>query len=151
MIPQLRAKESGSHDTVTLKIRKVLVIDEALPIRRTILDALHKLGINASEVVTVANAEDALEAFVQVKPTLVFTEFVGEILEEGRALVCEMLAIDPHVRVVLVTAEARDSPVVRAAIRCGAFAYLEKPLRHEKIRQVISEIEAETGGIERFR
>lgn len=150
MIPPLRSREVP-QETVTLKLRKILVIDEALPVRRALLDTFHKLGIPASDVVGITDAEEALERFARLNPALVFSEFVGETPDVGLGMIREMLALDPHCKVILVTAEPRDSPHVRAAIRAGAFALLEKPLRHEKIRQCLLEIENEAGGIERYR
>jgi DNA-binding NtrC family response regulator len=152
MIPSLRARDPGAPaaETLTVKLRKVLIVDEALPVRRALLDAFHKLGIPAADIVVVRTPEEAMEQFVRLNPTLVCAEFVGEG-DEGLRMIEEMLSLDPRVRIVLATAEPLESPAVRRAIRMGAFAHVEKPLRHEKIRQVVSEIENETGGIERFR
>lgn len=136
---------------MTIKLRKILVVDEALPVRRALLDTFHKLGIPAADVVGLTDADEALERFARLNPALVFSEFVGDTPEVGLAMIREMLALDPYVKVILVTAEPRDSPHVRAAIRAGVFALLEKPLRHEKIRHCLMEIENEAGGIERFR
>lgn len=147
MIPGL---ERDAPPTITLHLRKVLVVDEALPIRRKLLDILHRAGIPAQEVHMAESADAALELFAREHPTLIFCEFVGEG-SHGLEMVLEMLSIDPHAKIVLVTAEDRASPSVRQAIRAGAFGIVQKPLRHEAIRQILNEIEAEEGGVERFR
>lgn len=137
-------------ETVTLGLRHVLVVDEALPVRRKMLDILHRSGVPAELVRQAETAEAALEAFAKDHPDLVFAELVGAG-EEGLGMLREMLAIDPKARLILVTAEAPGSPLVRQAIRMGVFAIVEKPLRHDKIRTILSEIEDEETGIQRFR
>lgn len=137
-------------ETVTLRLRSVLVVDEAVPVRRKLLDILHRAGVSAHEVSMATSAEEAMEAFAQRHPTLVFCELVGDP-SHGLQMVLEMLALDPQAKVVLVTAEDPNGIVVRQAIRAGVFGVVQKPLRHEAIRQVLSEIESEEGGIQRFR
>lgn len=149
MIPGLRA-EGSSPGTVTLRMRRVLVVDDALPIRRKLVDILHRAGVAANEVTLCETAEDAAGRFVLERPTLVFCELVGSS-EGGLSMVLEMLAVDPQAKIVLVTAEDPSAQVVRQAIRAGVFGLVRKPLRHEAIRQILAEIEAEEGGIERFR
>lgn len=150
MIPGL-SRDEGVVGSVSLKLRRVLIIDEALPVRRKLLEILHRAGLSGSQVQTVETADAAMETFVREHPALVFTELVGKDADEGLAMVLEMLQVDPHAKVVLVTAEDPECTLVRQAVRAGVFAVVRKPLRHEKIRQVLSEIESEEGGIERFR
>lgn len=136
---------------VSVDLRRVLVCDEALPIRRKLQEILHRAGIAGTEMRIADNAEKAMEIFALDHPDVVFTELVGEDAQAGLAMVLEMLSLDPQVRIVLVTAEAEDSAVVRAAVRAGVFAVVPKPLRHEKVRHVLADIDSEEGGIERFR
>lgn len=136
---------------VRVDTRRFLIVDEALPVRRKLQEILHRTGVAASEMRVAEGAEAAMELFVMEHPDVVFTELLGDDAQAGLEMVLEMLRIDPQVRVVLVTAEPVDSVLVRSAVRAGVFAVVPKPLRHEKLRQVISEIEAEEGGIERFR
>lgn len=150
MIPRL-GHEPVVPATVSLRLRTVLVVDEALPIRRKLLDILHRAGVGADEVATATDSAGALARFAHAPPSLVFTELVGADAGEGLGMVLEMLRLDPEARIVLVTAEDPESAIVRQAVRAGVFAVVRKPLRPESIRQVLVEIEAEEGGIERFR
>lgn len=151
MIPGLGAVQSSSpQPELTLRLRHVLVVDEALPVRRKLLEILHRAGLAASEVRMAEDAERAMGVFAKEHPTLVFCELVGAP-EKGLEMVLEMLQMDPHAKIVLVTAEDVNGAVVRQAIRAGAFGVVKKPLRHEAIRQILAEIEAEEGGIERYR
>lgn len=150
MIPGL-SRDEPHLSAVSLKLRRVLIVDEALPIRRKVLEILHRAGLSGAQVLSVDSAEQALESFALEHPSLVFAELIGKDCDEGLAMVLEMLQLDPQAKIVLVTAEDPESAVVRQAVRAGVFAVVRKPLRHEKIRQVLAEIENEEGGIERYR
>ncbi|HET6404389.1 MAG TPA: response regulator [Candidatus Thermoplasmatota archaeon] len=147
MIPGLEKATAGA---VSLRLRHVLIVDDALPVRRKLIEILHRSGLSATEMSQAESAEHALEIFAMQNPTLIFAEFVGEG-SAGLEMVLEMLHIDPQAKVVLVTADDPASPMVRAAIRAGVFGVVQKPLRHEAIRQILAEIESEEGGIERYR
>ena len=129
----------------------VLVIDESLPIRNKLVEILQKMGSVGGRIIQAASEDEALANFREHRPRLVFTELIGVHPEDGLEVIHAMLEIDPATRVVLVSAEPRESPEIRAAVRAGVFAYVEKPLRYEKIRAVLADLEAEEGGIERFR
>lgn len=150
MIPGLNRGPSVEV-VVSLRLRSVLLVDPAVPIQRKLIEILHRAGVPAAQLTPVGEPDAAVEAFARQHPGLVFAEFAGKRPEEGLDMILEMLQIDPQAKIILVTAEPLDSPLVRTAVRAGVFAVIEKPLRHEKIRQVLSEIEAEEGGIERFR
>lgn len=130
---------------------RVLILDEALPVRNALLEILRKLGIPDASVVQATTPDEALAAFEESPPDVVFAEFVGVHAEDGLEVIHELLERHPRVRIVLLTAEPREAPEVRAAIRAGVFAYVEKPIRHEKIRAILQDLEAEEGGIERLR
>ena len=130
---------------------QVLIVDESLPVRAKMMEILTKLGTPADQILQATTPEEALDAFRAHRPGVIFVELVGVHPEDGLEVIHEMLEIDPRARIVLVTAESRETAEVRAAIRAGVFAYVEKPLRHEKIRSIIAELEAEEGGIERYR
>lgn len=133
------------------RVQKILVADEALPIRRTLMEILKKLGTPESALFTASEPDEILRVFELVRPTIIFSELLGVHPEDGLEVLHEILDRDPLAKIVLITAEPRESPEVRAAIRAGVFAVVEKPLRHEKIRQVLADLESEEGGIERFR
>lgn len=151
MIPGLEGKGEG-RPVVSLQMRRVMLVDDAAPVRRNLLEILHRVGgVGGAQVAVAESLDRAMELFAQQHPSLVFTELVGAHAGEGLEMIAEMLRLDPKVRIVLVTAEDPSSTVVRQAVRMGVFAVVPKPLRHERFRQVFSEIEAEEGGIQRFR
>ena len=137
-------------DRVSARTPRVLVVDESLPIRRKLLETLHRANIAARHVTLTTNAEEALEAFAKLHPTLVLCELVGEP-DDGFAMIDEMLSIDPLAKIVLVTAEDPSSAIVRKAVRRGVFALVSKPLRDEKSRQALLDIEQEESAVVRIR
>ena len=152
MIPAIGGGQRASgHDAGSPASSRILVVDEAQVVRATLVEILRKLGVPDEDVEEATSAEEALAAFRRAPPHVVFAELVGVHPEDGLEVIHEMLERAPRAKVVLVTAEPRDSPEVRAAIRAGVFALVEKPLRHEKIRQVLQDLHAEEGGVERLR
>lgn len=129
----------------------VLIVDESLPVRLALVEILQKMGTPGGHILQATTPEEALRTFREKRPHVIITEFIGVHPEDGLEVIHEMLEADPHARVVLLTSEPREGPEVRAALRAGVFAFLEKPIRHEKIRAILQELEAEEGGIERFR
>lgn len=136
--------------SVAHRAPRILVVDESLPIRRKIIETLHRAGVAARHITLATNSESALEAFAKLHPTLVLCELVGAP-EEGFQMIDEMLALDPLAKIVLVTAEDPASVIVRKAVRRGVFAVVQKPLRDEKIRQVLLDIEHEESAVVRIR
>lgn len=151
MIPAVGPQASADPDAPLLGVPRVLIVDEATPVVRALRDILGRLGVAPEDIVHASTPGEALAWFQGEPPRVVFAELIGVHNEDGLEVVLEMLERAPHARVVLVTAEGRDCPEVRAALRAGIFAHLEKPLRVEKVRHVMQELDAEEGNIERFR
>lgn len=151
MIPALGAGTGSTEEPQPAVSSRVLVLDEALPVRRTLVEILHKLGVADADIEQATTPDEALAAFLREPPHVVFAELVGVHPEDGLEVIHEMLDRAPASKVILLTSESRDAPEVRAALRAGIFAYIEKPLRYEKIRQVLQDIQSEEGNIERLR
>lgn len=138
-------------DEPLLGVPRVLIVDEATPVVRALREILHKLGLPREDVVHASTPTEALAWFKKEPPKVVFAEFIGTHNEDGLEVIHEMLERAPDAKIVLLTAEGRDCPEVRAALRAGIFAHLEKPLRYEKVRQVMQDLASEEGNIERLR
>lgn len=151
MIPAVGPQAPAEVDEPLLGVPRVLIVDDAAPIVRALRDILHRLGIPREDVVHASTPAEALAWFKDEAPRVVFAELIGVHNEDGLEVVLEMLERAPTAKVILLTAEGRDCPEVRAALRAGIFAHLEKPLRMEKVRHVMQELEAEEGSIERYR
>lgn len=156
MIPSIERKipvtalDGQLPQRANVRLGKVLVVDDALPIVRKLTEILHRSGVRAADLKVASEPDAAVEIFAREHPPLVFCELIGQATE-GLDMIAEMLQIDPQARIVLLTAEDPDGPLVRRAVRLGVFAVVPKPLRHEKIRAVMAEMEAEDGGVDRLR
>ena len=109
------------------------------------MEILHNLGARDNDLAIASDEEEALAWFGGTAPSVVFAEFIGAKNDDGLDLLHEILERAPECKIVLVTAEPRDSPEVRAALRAGIFAYVEKPVRHEKIRDILGDIQRQRG------
>jgi DNA-binding NtrC family response regulator len=157
VLPQFRRDvpvRDADADSAAARTRSappaILVVDEALPVRRKLAEILSRSTV-VGTLHEAATAEEALAAFTAHAPRIVLAEFVGKDADDGLELILDMLRRDPGVRIILVTAEPESSALVRQAVRMGVFAVVQKPLRHEKIRQALQELASEDGGIERLR
>ena len=153
MIPSVGGTRVEREEAVPLQVRSanVLILDEALPVRRALTEILGKLGVVPADIHEAETPEEALAKFTATMPRVVFTEFIGVHPDEGLDMIHAMLDAKPDAKIVLLTSEPRDAPEVRAAIRAGVFAHVEKPIRHDKIRAILSELDSEEGGVERYR
>lgn len=129
--------------------RAALVFEASPAARKALLDSLRKLGIPPEETAIATTLDEAFHAFTAEAPRLVFMELPDTA--GGIEALEEMLSRRPEARIVLVTGESRDSPGIRRAVRAGVFAVVDKPLRSERLRQVLSELEAEESSIERLK
>jgi len=135
---------------LAVAVRRILIVDSSLPVRTVLTDILMKLGQPPDTLIAVGSHEDALKEFHKSHPEMVFTEMAVNG-KDSLHFIETMLNAEPRLKIVIVTAEDRTSPNVREAIRMGAFDYVEKPLRMEKIRAAFSAILVEEGGVERMR
>lgn len=152
MIPAIGGGQADAMlDEPLLGVPRVLIVDEAVPIVRALREILHRLGVAREDVVHASTPAEALAWFKGESPHVVFAELIGTHNEDGLEVVLEMLERAPDAKVILLTAEGRDCPEVRAALRAGIFAHLEKPLRMDKVRAVMQDVAAEEGNIERYK
>lgn len=130
--------------------RRVLVVDEAGAVRAKLVNVLEEAEATEVEVVTAGTAAEGLAHLRAQLPRVVFTDLAGDSPEAGLRTILEVLKDHPALPIVLVTAEPRESPLVREAVRMGVFAVLHKPLRNDAIRAVVAELETEESGVARF-
>jgi NtrC-family two-component system response regulator AlgB len=109
-----------------------LVVDDERNIRQTLRMCLEGLGCRVLEA---ANAEAALAAMRQTPVDLSFVDLrLGT--ESGLDLLPRILAQDPSVDVILITAYATFDAAVEA-VRRGARDFLAKPFTPAQVRHVV--------------
>ena len=118
---------------------KVLVVDDALFMRKMLSDILKKEGF---EVVGESdNGKDAVEKYKEVKPDLVTMDIVMPKMEEidGIAAVREIIKIDPQAKIIMVSAMGQHALVVEA-IQAGAKDFIVKPFQPSRVVEAIRRV-----------
>ncbi len=109
---------------------KLLVIDDDPMHLELVSDAL---GTEGLEVTKAQGPEEGMEAFQKLRPRMVLLDLVMPGMN-GIDVLGKILAIDPGVDVIVVTAHYSSESAVEA-IQKGAADYLTKPLDLKKLRE----------------
>ena len=123
----------SSASAASYKLR-VLIIDDEKNIRATLSLCLEQMGCTVTAVSTPETASAALR---QQSYDLAFLDLrLGEA--NGLDLIPKLLALDPGLQVIVITAYATIDTAVDA-IKRGAADYLPKPFTPQQIRHVVNQ------------
>ena len=112
---------------------RVLVVDDAVFMRKVVSDALTKGG---HEIIGEAsNGQEAVERFQELKPE-VMTLDITMPEKDGLAALKEIIAMDPQARVVMCSALGQESKVLEA-IKAGAKDFVVKPFQVERVLDAV--------------
>jgi two-component system chemotaxis response regulator CheY len=112
---------------------RVLVVDDAVFMRKVVSDALTKGG---HEIIgEAANGQEAVERFQELKPE-VMTLDITMPEKDGLAALKEIIAMDPQARVVMCSALGQESKVLEA-IKAGAKDFVVKPFQPDRVLSAI--------------
>ena len=115
---------------------RVLVVDDALMMRKTIGTFLFKAGhIVVDEA---ANGIQAVAAYKKHLPDLVTMDITMPEVDGINAL-SQIMAFDPGARVVMVSALGQKHKVFDA-LQAGAKGYILKPFTEEKLISILNEL-----------
>ncbi|MBP2637276.1 MAG: cheB 5 [Firmicutes bacterium] len=120
---------------------RVLVVDDALMMRKTIGTFLVKAG---HEVEEAANGKQAVDVYKRQRPDLVTMDITMPELDGIEALL-QITAFDPQARVVMVSALGQKHKVFDA-LQKGAKGYILKPFTEDKLLAIIDELLGATTG-----
>jgi len=111
---------------------RVLVVDDALFMRRMIADILKKEGVEVCG--EAENGKEAIEKYKELKPDMVTMDIVMPKIEEidGIGAVKEIMKIDPQAKIIMVSAMGQHSLVVDA-IQAGAKDFVTKPFQPSRV------------------
>ena len=108
---------------------KILIVDDALFMRKLIKDALKPLGFDI--VGEAANGQEAIDKFKELQPDLVTMDIVMPEVTGLQALV-EIRKLSKEVKVIMITAvDQRDSMI--QAMDLGVSDFVVKPFTAERI------------------
>ena len=118
---------------------KVLVVDDALFMRKMLIDILKKEGFEVCG--EAENGKDAIEQYKQLKPDLVTMDIVMPKMDEvdGIAAVREIMKIDPQAKIIMVSAMGQHVLVVEA-IQAGAKDFITKPFQPSRITEALKRL-----------
>jgi two-component system NtrC family response regulator len=111
---------------------RILIVDDDASFRRVVEFTLQEEGYGTA---AFGDAEEALQSFLGSEFSLVLTDMRMPRLT-GLDLVTRMQAVAPEVPIVVVTAHAEVDNAV-AAMREGAFDYLQKPVNRDELKLVV--------------
>jgi DNA-binding NtrC family response regulator len=112
---------------------KLLAIDDDPQNLEIISVALEHQGV---EIITSQDPEEGFETFLRVRPKIVLLDLVMPKVT-GIELLERIVAVDPGVDVILITAHYSPESAVEA-IQKGASDYLTKPIEIDKLRTRIT-------------
>ncbi len=113
--------------------REILIIDDNLKLCKSLARSFAKRDIKSYYA---TNSLDALPLFIEKGPGVVLLDIMlGP--ENGIDILKKLLEINPNAQVIMITAYAKIESAVEA-IKIGAFDYIEKPVKFEKLLQVVT-------------
>ncbi|WP_373325519.1 response regulator [Sporomusa paucivorans] len=121
---------------------RVLVVDDALMMRKTIASFLSKAGHVVVE--EAANGEQAVMAYKKHRPDLVTMDITMPDVDGIDALV-RIMAFDANAKVVMVSALGQKHKVFDA-LQNGAKGYILKPFTEDKLLNILNELLGATTG-----
>jgi DNA-binding NtrC family response regulator len=114
------------------KKAKLLVVDDEDIVRESLFDWLSPIGYN---VLTAKCGEEALQIIKSKKVKIMITDLVMPGMN-GIELMKQARIIDPTISTVIITAHGTIQTAI-AAIKEGAYDYIEKPFCPEKVELLI--------------
>ncbi len=118
---------------------RVLIVDDALFMRKMLADILKKEGFEICG--EAENGKEAIDKFNQLKPDLVTMDIVMPKMEEidGVAAVKEIIKQNPAARIIMVSAMGQHALVVEA-IQAGAKDFIVKPFQPSRVVEAIRRV-----------
>ncbi len=120
--------------------REPLLLIEDMPSLQMVYEAV--LRNAGHDVVTASTAAEGMARFREVAPRVILLDLVLPD-QDGLELMQEMLALDPAIRVIVITANGSINRAV-SAMRAGAFEFLVKPFDETRLVSVVETARAET-------
>jgi len=126
-------------------MKRVLVVDDAMLMRRLIRDVAVEAGWEVA-----GEARDGAEAvalYEKLRPDLVTMDVVMPNMGGLEAL-RKIRAADPEAQVVMVTAVDQKQTLMDS-IRDGAMDFIVKPFDRERIKSLLNKCRARSGNVSR--
>ena len=127
-----------------LEENEILIIEDSPAIGILLKEFLKKLGFKKTQ--HCQNGKDGIDAFKKIvetgKTPLVFLDYNLPDMT-GFSIMTQLLNIRPDVKVIIETAREKSEDSIKEVIAQGAYQYLSKPIRLEKIKEIIETLKSE--------
>lgn len=114
---------------------RILVVDDSSLARRTLRQILESVGHTVEEA---ANGSEGLEKYFLNRPDLVFLDMVMEHMT-GLEVLVKLREMDPHVRVIVATADIQSSTRSEAEEK-GACEVINKPFTRDRVLSALGNV-----------
>lgn len=128
----------------------VLIVDDAPPVRMLLRSFLGKLGFRDEAITIACDGVEGIAAFDASTPDLVFVD-IEMPRKGGEETATYMLEKRPDLKVIVMTAVEETDARVKQLRSWGAFAVLSKPVRLERVKDILALIEEEHRNVQRIR
>jgi two-component system chemotaxis response regulator CheY len=116
-------------------VTRVLVVDDSAAVRDICAQMLSNRGF---EVVTAEGGVSAVAVYEATQPDAVLLDVQMPEMD-GLSTLQALRALDPTVRVAMLTANA-DGEAVRRALALGALDYVLKPFRARRLAEAVDRL-----------
>ena len=122
----------------------VLIIEDSMATALLLKNYLRTMGYD--QVHTCENGKTGIDTFKDLvnagSEPFVLLDFMLPDMD-ARSIMTQLLEIKPDVKVILQTATEKSDSGVTELVRQGLYQYLEKPIRFEKLKEIITTLEEE--------
>ncbi len=115
-------------------MKRVLVVDDAMFMRRIITDTLKKDNYNV--VGEASNGVQAVELYKELNPNIVLMDITMPEMD-GIEAVRNIIEYDKNANIIMCTAMGQDS-MVKESVIAGAKDFIVKPFKTEDILNKVS-------------
>ena len=112
----------------------VMLCDDSPLVRKKLAEMLTRIGI--SKIIHTEDGEQAINEYKEKKPDLVFMDIVMP-KKTGIEALREIRMFDSDARVVMASTVGTQGNLI-AAIKEGAFEFLQKPVKEEDVLKIIN-------------
>lgn len=130
--------------TASSRKKNILIIEDSLAVSTLIRDFLKKLGYQ--DIHICDNGRTGMQVFEELvksnRTPVVLLDY--SLLDMNADMVMsEIFAIRPDTKVIIESANEKTDDTIKNVLRYGVYAYLEKPIRFENLKNIMHILEEE--------
>ena len=162
----MAARMRGERENARLKI---LAVEDSPSARKVFQAVLLRLGVSLQDLRLASSSTEAFQLFSDWRPDLVFVdvelrrsparpssapvspERAESVPMDGDELAKHLLAKEPELKLVVVTAYDRDNPRVKALLKIGAADVIVKPVLASRVQEILNRFSPSKDSRERPR